>query len=171
MAAKTDVIPIAIPNIAWDRYLLDVLALSGHSPTFTIDHSTVPLSDIAKYIVSIDEFQNGPTAAALDILRNESNPLNHLFFSFLLICSKSTLFRIMETTDLNILSSRKKISIVSGTLKQWRDALVTHQNTKETRLIFNKCLNFFAKMGLGNIWDSYRKRTMGDNTFLLEYKK
>ncbi len=170
MVAKTDVIPIAIPNIAWEKYLLDVLALSGHSPIFTIDRSTVPLADFAKYIVSLDEFQNGPTTTALEILRNESNPLNHLFFSFLIVCSKSTLFRIMETTDLNILSSKKKISIVSGTLRQWRDALVTYQNTKETRLIFNKCLHFFAQLGLGNIWDSYRKQTMDDETFLLEMK-
>ncbi len=170
MAARTDVIPISIPNIAWERYILDVAELSGHSPTFTIDHSTVPLSDFAKYVVSLDEFQNGSTITALEILRNESNPLNHLFFSFLIVCSKATLFRIMETTDLNILSSKKKISVVSGTLRQWRDALVTYQNTKETRLIFNMCLHFFAKMGLGNIWDSYRKHTMNDDTFLLEMK-
>ncbi len=77
----------------------------------------------------------------------------------------------METTDLNVLSAKKKISVVSGTLRQWRDALVTYQNTKETRWIFNRCLYFFVKMGLGNIWDSYRKQTMGDDTFLLEYKK
>ena len=170
MATKTDVIPIMIPNIAWERYITDVSELSGHSPTFTIDKSTVKLADFAKYIVSLDEFQNGETITALEILRNETNPLNHMFFSFLILCSKSTLFRIMETTDLNILS-KKKIAIVSGTLKQWRDALVTYQNTKETRLIFNMCLSFFAKMGLGNIWDNYRKQTMDDNTFLLEYKK
>lgn len=170
MAARTDVTPISIPNIAWDRYVLDVSALSGHSPTFTIDSSTVPLADYAKYIVSLDELQNGQTGTALEILRNESNPLNHLFFSFLFVCSRSTLFRIMETTDLNVLSAKKKISVVSGTLRQWRDALVTYQNTKETRQLFNRCLYFFVKMGLGNIWDSYRKHTMGDDTFLLEYK-
>lgn len=169
----TTVIPLLIPNIAWEVYLQTILESSGHSPTSSIDNSTIKLADFAKYIVSLDEFQNGIDASvdALEILRNETNPLNHLFFSFLIVSSKASIFKIMESTDLSVISRKGKISVISGTLFQWRNALISQQKSKETRLIFNQCLSFFAKMGLSNIFDNYRKCILKDNTFLLEYKR
>ena len=172
------VTPLLIPNIAWEKYLQDVLKYSGSSPTSNVDNSTIKLADFAKYIVSLDEFQNGSGTNVLDTLRNETNPLNHLFFSFLIVSTKSTLFKIMESTDLSIVSRSKtkgraksQISVISGTLFQWRNALISQQKNKEVRLVFNQCLSFFSKFGLGNIFDNYRKHTLGDDTFLLEYKK
>jgi len=166
------VMPLLIPNIAWNSYLEAVLEHSGHSPTISIDNSTIKLADFAKYIISIDEFQNGTDASvsALETLRNETNPLSHLFFSFLIVSSKVSIFKIMESTDLSVISRKGKISVISGTLFQWRNALISQQKSKETRLIFNQCLSFFAKMGLSNIFDNYRKCVLKDNTFLLEYK-
>lgn len=169
MAVETSVIPIMIPNIAWEKFIKDASAFGGHSPTFTADNSTIPLSDFAKYIVTIDEFQNGQTATALEILRNETNPLKHLFFSFLVTCSPKTLLRIIETTEISV-TSRKPQAILSGTLLRWRDALVTYQELKEVRTIFNYCLHFFSRLGLLNIWDNYRRKPFDSETFLLERK-
>lgn len=176
MASKTDVIPIMIPNIAWERYIKDAADLTGHSPTFNIDNSTVSLSPFARYIVSLEEFFSGKTTPALSVLRNEINTLNHLFFSFMVHSSYDSVFKIMSTTNLDVLSTAAKkkkdrVTVLSGTLRQWREAMVTVQESKETRLIFNKCFAFFMKLGLGNIWDNYRKLTLEDETFLLEYKK
>lgn len=170
----TVVIPLLIPNIAWEKYLQAVLEHSGYSPTINIDNSTIKLADFAKYITSLDEFQNGSGTNALETLRNETSPLHHLFFSFLIVSSKASIFKIMESTDLSIISrgkAKNQISVVSGTLFQWRNALISQQKSKEVRLIFNQCLSFFAKMGLSNIFDNYRKCDLEDDTFLLEYKK
>lgn len=167
----TIVMPLMIPNIAWEMYLQAVSEHSGYSPTSNVDNSTIKLADFAKYIISLDEFQNGTSANALETLRNKINPLNHLFFSFLIVSSKTSVFKIMESTDLEVISRKGKISIISGTLKQWRNALITQQKNKEARLIFNQCLSFFFKFGLGNIFDNYRKHVLEDNTFLLEYKR
>lgn len=169
------VMPLLIPNIAWEMYIQAVLEFSGNSPTSNVDNSTIKLADFAKYIISLDEFQNGDLQSPLETLRNETNPLNHLFFSFLIVSAKSTLFKIMESTDLSIISrsktkSKSQVSVISGTLFQWRNALISQQKSKEVRLVFNRCLSFFYKFGLGNIFDNYRKHTLGDETFLLEYK-
>ena len=168
----TVVMPLLIPNIAWERYIQAVSEHSGNSPTSNVDNSTIKLADFAKYIISLDEFQNGvsTSANALDTLRNETNPLSHLFFSFLIVSTKSSIFKIMESVDLTVISRKGKISVISGTLFQWRNALISQQKSKEVRLIFNQCLSFFFKFGLGNIFDNYRKHTLGDDTFLLEYK-
>ncbi len=166
----TKVIPLLIPNIAWETYLEAILEHSGHSPTHNVDNSTIKLADFAKYIISLDEFQNDSSTNALDTLRNDTVPLYHLFFSFLIISSKASIFNIMESTDLSIVSKKGKISVISGTLFQWRNALISQSKSKEVRLIFNQCLSFFAKFGLGNIFDNYRKCVLKDDTFLLEYK-
>ena len=171
------VLPLMIPNIAWEKYIQAVSEHSGSSPTTNVDNSTIKIADFTKYIVQLDELQNGSGTNALDTLRNETGPLNHLFFSFLIISSKASIFKIMETTDLSILSrsqskgeAKSRISVISGALLQWRNALVSRQKSKEVRLILNQCLSFFSKFGLANIFDNYRKHALSDETFLLEYK-
>lgn len=179
MAGQTSVNPLIAPNIAWVTYIKDTVSLTGHSPARGLDSSNLKLSDYARFLVSIGEFQSGKIQKPLDILRGESSPLKHLFFGFLISGSTSLIFRIMELTDLEVTTARglnkTRIAIVTGTLSQWKDAIVSCLNQKlirnfELRWTFNQCLDFLYAAGLRNVFDDYRRKGLEDRTFVLEYK-
>jgi hypothetical protein len=165
---KPYVIPILLPNIAWTKFLKDVAEFSGHSPTSNIDNCKIKLPDFSKYVVALDEMRNG-VGDALDVLRNENTPLNHLFFSFLVSCSKEAVFNIIEASNLNIVLGNN-VAVVSGTLLEWRDATTNYYSEEQARQVINKCLSFFSRIGLGHVWDEYRRKAVDKETFLLEKK-
>lgn len=154
--------------------------MTGRSPARGLDSSNLKLSDYARFLVSIGEFQSGKEQTPLDILREESNPLKHLFFGFLISGSTSLIFRIMELTTLEVTTARGldkiRAAIVTGTLGQWKDAIVACLDQRmvhnfELRWTFNQCLDFLHAAGLRAIFDNYRRKGLDDRTFLLEYKK
>ena len=182
MATQTGVIPLTAPNIAWGTFIKDIAELTSHSPTRGIDSSNYKLSDYGKYIVALGEFQSGNEEKPLQILNNSDHLLDHLFFSFLFFGPSILTFKIMEFTNLFVISTRTKekgrASIVSGTLRQWKQSIficLQSQTSwikipKEIRLTFHNCMDFFVRFGLGNIFDNYRKIKLDDGTFLLEKK-
>ena len=179
MAGQTSVNPLIAPNIAWVAYLKDTVSLTGHSPARGLDASNLKLSDYARFLVSIGEFQSGKIQKPLDVLRGESDPLKHISFGFLISGSSSLIFRIMELTDLEVTTTRglnkSRVAIVTGNLKQWKDAIVGCLNQQlvrnfELRWTFNQCLDFLHAAGLRNVFDSYRRKGLGDKTYLLEFK-
>lgn len=179
MASQTSVIPLLMSNISWANFIKDVADLTSRSPTSSIDNSNLKLSDYARYLVTLGEFQSGKQQAPLDILRNNDHLLRCLFFGFLINGSSSLIFRIMELTDLDVLTAKgadkSRIAVVNGSLKQWKDAIIICLSQKliknyELRYVFNECLNCFYAAGLRNIFDNYRKKGLEDQTYLLEYK-
>jgi len=179
MAGQTSVNPLIAPSIAWAAYLKDTVSLTGRSPARGLDSSNLKLSDFACFLASIGEFQSGKAQNPLDILRGETNPLKHLFFGFLISGSTSLIFRIMELTSLEVTTTRGlnkiRVAIVTGTLSQWKDAIVSCLDQKmvhnfELRWTFNQCLDFLHAAGLRAVFDNYRRKGLDDKTFLLEYK-
>jgi hypothetical protein len=175
MAGQTGVRLITIPRLDWDNYLKDVAELTGHSPTSSIDSSIIKLKGMAKYIISLGEFKGDldPNSA----LRT-SPLLAHLFFSFRIDSASSTMFKILEITDLSVTSATRKkpkgrVAIVSGNLKQWKDAVTTALSSKHSPdilWIFNECHQTFCQLGLTAVWGDYRKIPVTGTTYLLEYK-
>jgi hypothetical protein len=176
MAGQTGVRLIALPSIDWENYLKDVAELTGHSPTSSIDKSRIRWTDLAKYVISLGEFKG-----RFDPNISFGMPplLTHLFFSFLAEASTTTIFKIMELTDLAVVSAPRKqpkgrVAVVSGNLKQWKDAIVTALGVKhssEILWIFKECHQVFCQLGLTSVWHDYRKRPVTKQTYLLEYKK
>jgi hypothetical protein len=175
MAGQTGVRLITVPSIDWENYLKDVAELTGHSPTSSIDRSIIKWKDLAKYLISLGEFKGDldPNSS----LRN-SSLLSHLFFSFLIDTTASTMFKIMELTDLSVSAAVRKnpkgrIAVVSGNLKQWKDAVVSALRSKQNPdvlWIFKECHQVFCEMGLTAVWSDYRKIPVTELTYLLEYK-
>jgi hypothetical protein len=175
MAGQTGVRLIAIPSLDWENYLKYVAELTGHSPTSSIDRSIIKWGDMAKYIISLGEFKG-------DLEPNSTlrtNPLlAHLFFSFLIDTSASTMFKIMEMTDLSVSASIRKnpkgrVAVVSGNLKQWKEAVTTALASKhnpDILWIFKECHQTFCQLGLTAVWSDYRKIPVTETTYLLEYK-
>ena len=179
MATQTGVIPIMVPHFAWTDFLKDAASLCGHSPIHGIDTYPYKLKDYARLIAVLGEFRCGKALDPKQTLQSAGDILQHLHFSYMIHGSTSLIFRIMELTDLKIISTKMKgkgrVAVVTGTLKQWQDAIINTLNTtspknNELRWVFSQCLDFFYQLGLQDIWHDYRKRALQDQTYLLESK-
>lgn len=179
MAGQTSVNPLLMSNIAWTNFIKYIADLTGLSPTSSIDNSNLKLSDYARYLVTLGEFQSGKQQEPLNVLRNNDHLLRHLFFGFLISGSSTLIFKIMELTDLNVITTKKtgkgRVAVITGTLKEWKDSIIICLNQKlvrnyELRWVFNECLNCFYAAGLRNVFDNYRKKGLEDQTYLLEFK-
>lgn len=145
MALKLSVTPIMGSNVNWNVFLKDTLTLTGHSLTKRIDASGLKLSNHAKYLLALNVFE-GNNDNPIDALKIMDAPLRHLSFSFLITGSSALIFDICEKTDLSIISKRIKggrVALVTGTLKQWKEA-----NVKDC------FVEIFRKIGLESIFYS-----------------
>jgi hypothetical protein len=65
------------------------------------------------------------------------------------------------------------LAILTGTLAQWRDAVVsgsTRTAEYNVRQTFCQIMALFEQAGLGKVWKDYQPKPLDDNTFFLEYK-
>lgn len=180
MADQTSVIPLLASSVNWATFIKNVAELVGRSPVSGIDNSRIKLGDYARFVATLGEFQSGKEQDALAILRENDYLLKHLSFGFLISGSVSLIFRIMELTDLNVLttkgSNKTRVAVVSGTVLEWKNAIINCLDQKlisnyELRWVFNQCLDYLCQAGLRNIFDNYRKKGLEDQTYLLEYKE
>lgn len=167
---------IGMNTVAWQEYLSLTSEWFGHSPSKGVDACPSKLTDFAKYTASLGEFLVGKELDAKRTLRERGPWLQHTFFTFMFIASDAIVLKVAETTDLSVLSAKAEEGrgvVVSGTLEQWRDAVVlccgVHSN-KRLRSIFNQIKQIFDQMGLQDVFFEFRPKDAGDGTFLLEYK-
>jgi hypothetical protein len=170
------VIPISIPNVAWQQYLSLTSEWLGHPPSKGVDSCQSRLSDFARYVASLGEFQAGKEVDAKRTLRTRGPWLQHTFFSFLVLTTTNNLLRVAESTDLKVLSTEvdgKRASVISGTLQEWRDSVILmcdDTSPKRLRLLFNTIKRAFDQIGLQDVFFEFRLKDAGDGTFLLESK-
>ena len=176
--AAPDVIPIVLPSISLTPFLKIATDATGHCPNRGIDSSPREFSDAAKFIAVLAEFQDRRANQPLAALRSAGSLLNHLHYAFGVYADSETIFQIKERTDLSITATEtvdgERIALVSGTLKQWRDATIECCDERQPfnlRVLFDKVVLIFEKFGLGELWDTLRKRQLPDHTFLLEDKR
>ncbi len=157
--------PLIIPRINW----------SGISNNLRgVDASPLKLKEYAQFIAALGEYRQGKEIPPRQTLQTPGDLLDHLHFSFLISGSKEFFFRLLELTTLSVIYTKEE-AIVSGTLTQWRRAVincleVVYKPTIEMREIFNECMRFFDILGLQTIFYNYHKKGLKDGTFLLEYK-
>jgi hypothetical protein len=176
--AAPDVIPIVVPNINLPQFLKLATDATGHCPNRGVDSSPRTFSDYGKFIAILAEFQDRRANQPLTVLRDAGSLLHHLSYSFGVYADTETIFQIKERTDLHIVSTEsldgERIVLVSGTLREWRDATIECCQERQPfnlRLLFDKVVLLFDKFGLGELWDTLRKRPLADHTFLLEDKR
>ncbi len=139
-----------------------------------VDACPIQLKEHGKFLAALGEFQAGKEVKALDILRSPGDLTKHLHYAFLILGSKKLIFRLMELTELSVTYAKDK-AIVSGTLRQWKDATTTcldstNTPSEEMRKVFDTCYHFFGVCGVQAIFDSHRKLGLNDGTYLLEHK-
>jgi len=172
-------IPVTLCQVNWTAYLNDSQELLGHNPARGVDASPSRLSDLAKFTASLAEFKLKEELKPTQTLRTPGPWLRHSFYGFLIHTSGTTILDMAESTDLEVLSTSSldkgmRAAIVSGTLAQWRDAVIVccGANSKErTRRLFNLLKGFFDQLGLSEIWSEYTVINLPDKTYALEYRK
>ena len=140
-----------------------------------VDASPLVFKEYGKFIAALGEYREGKELPPLQVLQAPGDLLEHLHFSFLITGSKKFFFRLLELTKLSIIYTEEE-AIVSGTLTQWREAVINsldslYSPTIEMREIFNECMDFFGGIGLHAIFYGHRKLGLKDGTYLLEHQK
>lgn len=116
--------------------------------------------------------------AELDEVCPGSN-LPHLFFSLLVVANRDVLIDMLQcAAGMAYVRAESKlpdvdVSVISGTLAQWRDAVAagTNANTLgEVRNAYTKVLMAFERIGLLSAWSGFN-RSSDTNGFLLEDKR
>jgi len=169
------VIPIALPQVAWEQYLSEIRDMCGRSPASGVDACTSNLSNFAKYTASLAEFQAGKEMDAKPALRRPGPWLQHTFFSFLILTSNANVLRVSESTNLDVISAKagkQRAAVVSGNLSQWREAVIlfcNRESPERLRRMFNEIEYRFEQLGLADLWNDYRRDNLSDSTFYLTY--
>ena len=163
MPAPVSVTPITGSVVAWTRFLKDILQVTGHSPTRSIDVSGLTLSEYAKYIIALKELRDKEVSNPVDTLRDAGSLLQHIHFSFLIGGSTGLIFKICELTALSVLSTHIKkgrFALVSGTLGEWKDAIaeLSKDKSSETRRVLETLLGFFSTLGLKHVFTNLTLR-------------
>lgn len=170
------VLPIGLTVIDFQSYLKEVKRAVGRAPCVGIDTNGTNLKDLAKYTASLAEFQDSSNTNTSRTLSRPGAHLKHTFFSFLIVSTNSVTRYITENTDLDIITSREDdvcVLVASGNLQVWKNAVVIcldKNTTKRVRETFTLIRSFFTQFGLDSIWSEYRRKTMPDTTYFLEYK-
>lgn len=166
---NAEAILITEPAVNFDSFLAACHTALGYSPAESSDSSRRQQSDSDRFLSCLAALHDryAPTGLAPTLL-------NHVSFSVLLACNERDLIEVMECASgvhfvaTDSVARGVMLAVASGTLKQWRDAVVTgSQRDGMVRFLYNRIQVQFEFRGL-NVWTDYNKR-FTNNTFLLEY--
>lgn len=167
-----DVIPIVIPQLNWDYFLLKCRNMLGKNVSDSIDSGLVK-KDVLGFLVSLAEAKDCK-APVITITNNPGHILQHTSYSFLAEVTHEVMLQIAEINQIYYLiiptGKHVQLCLMSGTLEQWYGAVLNSCSdlvSQEIRLLFDKILIFFEQMGLGAIWLRHKKVTLPDKTFKL----
>lgn len=169
MDNKFNIKPAAMSLINWGHYILDCENQFGINPSRGLDTNGISLDDPASFVASL-MFDNEPLKA----LRSDPNSriFEHGFLSFYGF-SKS-IEVVHELNWCNNVATYKAANdgmyyfILSGTIKQWHQAIVTGTNSNaDVRNVMCNCLLYIEQTCYREIFKRYSKRYLKDGTFSL----
>jgi len=141
----------------------------GRSPAASSDACRRELSDAERFL------------SCLAAMRDERAPvglsphlLKHVSFSAFIGADERDMLEILQLTGMPFIVVETIVrgvqaAVVTGTLSQWRDAVVSGCSkgiSTPVRHCFNKLHGLFTAAGL-NVWGDYSPRSAPDQTFLL----
>ncbi len=172
--ATSGVILIAQPVVDFTTFLALAHKVLGYSPSVNVDHSIVDRSDAERFISCLAALRDPQAPAGIT-----PNLLGHVSYSVLMLTDERDLIDILEAcagmpvVSSETLSRNVMLAILTGTLAQWRDAIVsgsTRDAEYNVRQTFCQIMSLFEQAGLGKVWKDYQTKPLDDNTFYLEYK-
>lgn len=166
--------PLVSIEINWEVLLETAKTALQRTVTGSIDANSKTLGDFASYIAALGEMET-PNTHPDKVLVEPGSLLKQLFFGFMIVSFTDDFHKIRYRTDLAIHLTATvypgvSMAVVSGTLEQWRTAVINcciERIDLTIRLVFNKILSEFEKMGLYRIWLDYSKVKLKDDTIKL----
>lgn len=149
----------------------------GRTVTKAIDRTMIPQTESAKFISALAEFddENLKSDKATYNVQTAEHELFFLHYVLICIADEETYIKTREWTKLDVTSQRcfdsEIIFLLGGCLHEWKRATrecCSIEAPFHLRLLFDKIILLFEKEGLGNVWFDLRKKTLPDQTFLLE---
>jgi hypothetical protein len=170
---RSDAVLITTPAIDFSTFLgLSHQAL-GYSPSSAADASPLPLSDTERFLSCLSALKDQHAPVTLS-----PHLLTHVSFSVLVAADERDLLEVLECcagmpfVQTDTLARGIQIAVVTGTLAQWRDAVISGcqaETEVSVRALFNTILARFEQARL-KVWDDCARKQVGP-TFLLEDKR
>lgn len=146
----------------------------GYSPAAAADASHRSMSDAERFISCLAALHDPNAPAGL-----QPYLLSHVAFSLFLVADERDMLDIVECMSAmpvvfaDTLLRGTMAAVFTGTLNQWRDAIVSGSNPAveyAVRYCFNQIFNLFVSEGL-NLWREFHRAPAPENTFYLEDKR
>ena len=168
---NADAILITTPAVDFTMLIGLSEQMLGYSPARAADASRRPLSDTERFLSCLAAFKDAKAPVGLSPYL-----LSHVLFSVLIAADERDLLDILGycsgmsfvTTD--TITRGVQAAIVSGTLGQWRDAVLSGCGPAVeggVRALFNRIQMRFDGARL-NVWSDCIRPPSNDKTFLLE---
>lgn len=159
-----NVVPTIIPCMDQQGFIKDV----GAIVTRPIEAYKGKLTPFAKWLATLESFKNPASISAATLLQESVLALPHFSYTLRLIDSEELILKIIQSTELYTLHDCNML-LLTGTLRDWKYAIVEGSRDEIIREVFNECYYVFEKLGLSALWHDYQKRTMKKG-FLLDFK-
>jgi hypothetical protein len=166
---QADAVLITTPRVDFDRLVGIAHQALGFSIAAASDANPKKQTEIEKYLSCLASLKD-PKATVTP------NLFAHVAFSVLVACDERDILDVMECASgiafvsTDTVARGIVLAVASGTLSQWRDAVVTGcQREATVRFLFNRIMHQFEAVGL-NAWSDYLKKQTGQ-TFYLEHKR
>lgn len=172
------IVPISLSTVDWASLLQATQTALGRNVLAAVDNERRAYSDLAKTIAAYGAFAE-PRAKPTTLISESTSVLRHLHFAFLVLAEEEALNEVRDRTALAFTTARdckrgKSFAVVSGTLDQWKVALIescSPNSTEEVRTLFSGFLVWFDRQGLSEVFQQFSRRSHADGTILLEHKK
>lgn len=170
---RADAVLITTPAIDFATLLAVSYQALGYSPSSAADSSPFPLSDTERYLACLGAMKDQTAPVALP-----PHLLAHVSFSMLIAGDRDDMYDLLELcagmpfVQTDTLTRGVQIAVVTGTLSQWREAVISGCQPSvlpSVRAIFNIILARFEQARL-KVWDDCNRRHAGE-TLLLDDKR
>jgi hypothetical protein len=167
------VYPIAATKIDWKSFNTLCEEYLGHTLSKATDKAGLTITDPVTFMAALD-LENNHLALLSD---TESLARNHVSFTIMFVSDTETMFHLQQGYIHYIIMKTKKgdkkLVIASGTLLQWEQTIrlfCSNQNLDiiTPRIIMGACFDLLCKTAICKLWSKYKKRFLGDGTFVLE---
>jgi hypothetical protein len=166
---NSEAVLITQPAIDFNTFLGLTREMLGYSPASSVDACRLPLSDTERYLACLAGFKEEGAPVGLS-----PHLLTHAAFSVLAVATERDLLDILEICGMpfvvnDTVARGIQAAIVTGTLAQWRTAVISGCQAKvetSVRHFFNKLVAVFEKHRL-NVWSDCNRKPANDRTFLL----
>ena len=161
-----EIYPLSIPQCDWQTFSKVCQSTLGFNPIKSLDKAGLDIKDSKSFLRMLDL-----TGQPLKELK-DNQALDHFSISFIADVNEDILIGLLNHTELRVLTrnkGRKILAVISGSLRQWQDAIIQCcQKDREyaLRLVMSKCRGHFESSGYAELWSHLKTQQLEDGTLI-----